>query len=133
MSYTITVRPRAERLTAMQLEEGRTTASAIEEFCGQDKSRVGRLESDPTDLRWIHVKTTTGWTDQVGYGFWIVKDECGNLEVLGGVTFLDLYAPATDTDRDTLRSRDVNDSRVQEANALATAFARSLATESAGS
>lgn len=124
MSYVIPVVPRAERLEAFQLVEGQTTATQIRTFAG-DAADVGTADGNDRDIRWILVKSWRGW-EELGWGDWILRADGRVVNVVDGEAFKRLYSPATPDAAATLRTRDANDPRNQEAQRLAVAFAQSL-------
>ena len=123
MSYSIPVVPRAASATAYQVIEGATTASQLRDI--DDRIDVGHLDGDERDLRWILVPTRGGVLE-VHFGDWIVKDDLGVLCVVNAEEFAARFIPANEHARATLRARDVNDPRVQEAQRIAKAFSESL-------
>lgn len=123
MSYSIPVVPRVPRATAFQLVEGETTASQIRSI--DPSIRVGHADEDERDLRWVIV-TTLDCVRELNYGDWIVKDDLGNITAHSPESFATLWSPAGGDARATLRARDVNDPRVQEAQRIAKGFSDSL-------
>ena len=127
MSYSIPVIPRSTQASAFQLVIGETTASQIRDFVGSSVD-VGAAMGDDRDIRWITVQTVNG-LEQAQSGDWIVISENGVIELVQGDAFHQLYRPATETARDTLRARDITDPRVQEAHLIAKNFAKTLRGE----
>jgi len=86
----INVTPRASQWTALYLFEG-ITVDAIRQF--DDRIDVGHREGSQTALAWILVPTAGGDT-AAHYEEWLVRDDLGDLRVLGGEDFRRLFAPA---------------------------------------
>lgn len=123
MSYSIPVIPRATTATAFQLVEGETSASQI--WAISPDIQVGHRDGDERDLRWVIVTTPEGPRD-AHYGDWIVSDPLGHITIHSPESFAALWSPAGDDARATLRSRDVSDPRVQEAQRIAKGFSDTL-------
>lgn len=121
MSTVVSLHPRTERVTALLLEDGVTSAAEIEQFCGQVPVNVGRATSNDRDLRWVQVTTPTGPAD-AGYGDWLVKLAPTVVLVVPSDALLAVFAPEGTGDAERLRRAH----RPNPALEVATQLARSL-------